>query len=205
MGIYERFVLPRLVDFVCARKPQMRQRPAVVSAASGEVLEIGFGSGLNLPFYDPGKVARLRALEPSDEMRSMARRRLENVPFPVEELVASAEEIPLADHSVDTVLVTYTLCTIPDAGRALAEMRRVLRAGGRLLFCEHGAAPDGEVLRWQNRLNPIWKRLSGGCNLNRPIPQLLETHGFRLREMTGEYVPGWRPGSFTYCGSASPS
>ena len=184
-------------------KPSMRQRAKVVPFALGRVLEVGFGSGLNLPFYDKTKVPHVWALEPSREMWALAEERVHGAGIPVEFLNATAEEIPLPDRSADTVLVTFTLCTLPDVQRALREMARVLKPGGELVFCEHGLAPDENVRRWQDRLNPIWKAFGGGCNLNRPIPALLELGGFRMREMSSMYIPGWRPASFNYWGRAS--
>ena len=202
MGLYERFLLPKVVNFTCSMKPNMRQRAKVVPLASGSVLEVGFGSGLNLPFYDSTKVQRVWALDPSAEMWAIAEGRVRGTGFPVEFLKAPAEQIPLANESADTVLVTYTLCTLPDVRRALGEMARVLKPGGELVFCEHGAAPDESVRRWQNRLNPVWKALGGGCNLNRPIPSLIEEAGFRMRELSSMYIPGWKPASFNYWGCA---
>jgi ubiquinone/menaquinone biosynthesis C-methylase UbiE len=184
-------------------KPSMRQRAKVVPFALGSVLEVGFGSGLNLPFYDNTKVQHVWALDPSREMWTLAEERVRGAGIPVEFLNATAEEIPLPNRSADTVLVTFTLCSLPDVQRALREMARVLKQGGELVFCEHGLAPDENVRRWQNRLNPIWKAFGGGCNLNRPIPSLLEQGGFRLREMSSMYIPGWRPASFNYWGRAS--
>ncbi|MBE0606490.1 MAG: class I SAM-dependent methyltransferase [Deltaproteobacteria bacterium] len=203
MGLYARRLLPKLVDFTCRTKPCMRQRAKVVPSAQGCVLEVGFGSGLNLPFYDTAKVRRVWALDPSRELWAMAGERVRGAGFPVEYLEAAAEEIPLPDRSADTVLVTFTLCTLPDVSRALREMARVLKPGGELLFSEHGLAPDEDVRRWQNRLNPVWRAFAGGCNLNRPIPSLLEEGGFRLREISSMYIPGWRPASFACWGRAS--
>jgi SAM-dependent methyltransferase len=201
-GLYARHVLPRLVSFACSRPPTMRQREKIVPRARGRVLEVGIGPGLNLPFYDPARVRRLWGLDPSVEMTARADGRRRDVDFEVELIEGRAEEIPLEDASVDTILATYTLCTIADVVTALSSMRRVLHPRGELLFCEHGAAPDTSVRRWQNRLNPLWRRLGGGCNLNRPIPALLERGGFRIREMDARYLPGWRPGSFNYLGAA---
>jgi SAM-dependent methyltransferase len=203
MGLYTRFILPKVVEFTCSMKPSMRQRAKVVPFALGSVLEVGFGSGLNLPFYDNTKVQHVWALDPSREMWTLAEERVRGAGIPVEFLNATAEEIPLPNRSADTVLVTFTLCSLPDVQRALREMARVLKQGGELVFCEHGLAPDENVRRWQNRLNPIWKAFGGGCNLNRPIPSLLEQGGFRLREMSSMYIPGWRPASFNYWGRAS--
>lgn len=202
MGLYDRYILPRVVDFTCGLKPNMRQRAKVVPLARGDVLEVGFGSGLNLAYYDPTRTRSVWALEPSAEMWAMARERVRAAGFPVELLKAQAEEIPLPDDSADSVVVTYTLCTLPDVPRALREVARVLKSDGELVFCEHGAAPDEGVRRWQNRLNPIWKVLGGGCNLNRPIPSLLQQSGFAISELSTMYIPGWRPASFNYWGRA---
>ena len=204
MGLYRRYILPRVVHFTCGLKPNMRQREKGVPRARGRVLEIGIGSGLNLPYYDSAKVSKLWGLDPSPEMTRMAKRTAGSPPFEVEFIGLPGDEIPLADHSVDTVVVTYTLCTIPDTAPALRQMNRVLRPGGELIFCEHGAAPDASVRRWQDRLNPIWKQLGGGCNLNRPIPMLIEAGGFRITSLDTMYLPGWRPASFNYWGTAVP-
>ncbi len=204
MGLYERYVLPRVVHFTCGLKPNMRQREKVVPRARGRVLEIGIGSGLNLPYYDSANVSKVWGLDPSPKMTQMARRTASSLPFEVEFIGLPGDEIPLEDSSVDTVVVTYTLCTIPDTTPALRQMSRVLRPGGELIFCEHGAAPDSAVRRWQNLINPIWKRLGGGCNLNRPIPALIEAGGFRIKSLETMYIPGWRPASFNYWGTAVP-
>ena len=170
--------------------------------AEGRVLEVGIGSGLNLPLYAAGKVKHLWGLDPSMESWAMAKPAVAQVEFDVEFIGAAAEEIPLEDNSADTVLVTYTLCSLEKIVPALGEMRRVLRQSGRLIFCEHGTAPDEGVRRWQNRLNPIWKRVAGGCNLNLPIPSVLESAGFKIREMDTMYIPGWKPACFNYWGTA---
>jgi ubiquinone/menaquinone biosynthesis C-methylase UbiE len=180
----------------------MCQREKVVPHARGRVLEVGIGSGLNLPYYDVTKITKIWGLDPAPEMTRMARRAAGSLPFEVEFIGLPGDEIPLEDSSVDTVVVTYTLCTIPDTSPALRQMSRVLRPGGELLFCEHGAAPDAAVRRWQDRLNPIWKRLGGGCNLNRQIPALIEAGGFRIKHMDAMYIPGWRPASYNYWGTA---
>ncbi|MDE3053754.1 MAG: class I SAM-dependent methyltransferase [Gemmatimonadota bacterium] len=204
MGWYRRFVLPRAVHWACGLDTHMRQRAKVVPQARGRVLEVGVGSGLNLAFYDPSVVTKLWALEPSAPLLRMAERAPRAAALDVEFIGLPAEEISLDDASVDTVVVTYTLCTIPDVGAALRHMRRVLRPGGRLLFCEHGVAPDQRVRRWQDRLNPVWKPLAGGCNLNRPIPALIEAAGFRITKLDTMYLPGWRPAAFNYWGEAVP-
>lgn len=202
MGIYDRYVLPRLIHIACGLKPNMRQREKVVPLASGDVLEIGAGSGLNLPYFDSDKVSRLFALEPSVEAWSIAEDKVRTMSFPVDFLEAPAESIPLASGSVDSILVTYTLCTIPEAEKALAEMRRVLRDGGQLIFCEHGLAPDPGVSKWQDRINPIWKPLAGGCHLNRDIPSIIRSGGFEVRTMETMYLPGPKPMTFNYWGTA---
>ena len=204
MGLYSKYILPRVIHFTCGLKPNMRQREKVVPHARGQVLEVGIGSGLNLPYYDATKVTRVWGLEPSPEMTRMAAQAARSLPFEVEFIGLPGDEIPLDDGSVDTVVVTYTLCTIPDTLPALGQMRRVLRPGGELIFCEHGAAPDASVRRWQDRLNPVWRRLGGGCNLNRPIPALIEAGGFRIDSLDTMYLPGWRPASFNYWGTAVP-
>ena len=180
----------------------MYQRHKVVPLAKGHVLEIGIGSGLNLQFYDSSKVEYVWGLDPSAQMRKMTEKRAIKTPFEVEFIGLSGEEIPLESNRVNTVLVTYTLCTIPDVLQALSEMRRVLKPRGELIFCEHGLAPDEDVRRWQDRINPIWKRMGGGCNLNRPIPNIIKQGGFKINNIETMYIPGWRPASFNYWGCA---
>ena len=180
----------------------MRQREKLVPLARGRVLEVGIGSGLNLPYYESARITGVWGLDPSPELTRMASEAAGAVPFDVEFISAGSEDIPLESSSFDTVVITYTLCTLPESTRALREMARVLKPGGRLLFCEHGVAPDAGVRRWQNRLNPVWRRMSGGCQLNRNIPELIRQGGFAIRGMEMMYVPGWRPTSFNYWGSA---
>ena len=203
MGIYEKFLMPKLVHFACGLKPTMKQREKVVPLACGRVLEIGIGSGLNIPFYSAHKVEHLWGLDPSSEMWSIAEKNAAQHQLEVEFIQSGAESIPLDNNSADTVVMTYTLCTIPEVRSALGEIRRVLKPGGQLIFCEHGLAPDKDVQRWQNRLNPAWKKLGGGCNLNRPIPELLHHSGFRSTDMQTMYIPGWKPGCFNYWGTAT--
>jgi len=202
LGLYSRFVLPRIIQFACGLKPHMRQRAKIVPSAAGRVLEIGIGSGLNLPFYDAGKVSHLWGLDPSPDIWALASDQVRKVEIPVEYLPASAESIPLDAVSVDTIVVTYSLCSIPDVAAAMAEMRRVLRPGGRVLFAEHGLAPDPDVRKWQDRVTPLWKKVGGGCHLNRDIPGLLRAGGFRIAELETMYLPGWRPATFNYWGAA---
>ncbi len=203
MGIYERYVLPRVVHWACGVRPIAKQRAKVVPAAEGRVLEIGVGTGLNLPYYDPARVTKLWGLEPAEPMRRLAAPRVEALALDFTFLDLPGEEIPLDADSVDTVVVTYTLCSIEDPTPALRGMARVLRPGGRLLFCEHGAAPDAGVRRWQDRVAPLWRRLGGGCRLNRDIPAVLDAGGFRVDRLETMYIPGWRPASFNYWGTAS--
>lgn len=202
MSIYEDRVLPHLINFACSTKPSRKQREKIVPLAEGEVLEIGFGSGLNLPYYRPARVTKIWGLEPSEGMRRKARPIVEKAGLNVEFIDLPGESIPLAANSVDTVLVTYSLCTIPDAIAALEGMRRVLKPGGRLLFCEHGIAPDENVRRWQQRLNPAWSRIAGGCNMNRDILGLLAEGGFEVIDEERMYVPGPKILSYNYWGAA---
>lgn len=202
MGFYSRLILPRMIGMACGTRPVMRQRGKVVPLAEGTVLEVGIGSGLNLPLYSSDRVTKVLGLEPSPDMTRLARRAAEDVDIEVEFLDCPGEAISLDRDAVDTVLLTYTLCTIPDAQKALSEMARVLKPGGRLIFCEHGAAPDASVRRWQDRVDPIWKRIAGGCHLNRPIPGLIEQGGFQISELDTMYLPGWRPATFNYWGTA---
>jgi ubiquinone/menaquinone biosynthesis C-methylase UbiE len=179
-------------------------RKRVVGAAQGRVLEIGIGSGLNLPLYGP-QVCSILALEPSPALLRMARKRAAKASIAVDFLEASAEIVPLDDHDVDTVVTTWTLCTIPDAPRALAEMRRVLKPAGTLLFVEHGRAPEPGVARWQDRLDPFWSRIAGGCHLNRKVDDLIAGSGFRFESLAHARLPGPRTHTFLYEGSAKPA
>jgi len=205
MGFYRKYMLPGITHFTCGLKPMMKQREKVVPLAAGRVLEIGFGSGLNLPYYLPGRVEHLWGLDPSREMLALAGKKGIPVDFDVEFIEAPAESIPLDRDSADSVVITYTLCTIPDVLSALAEARRVLRPDGRLIFCEHGASPDRAVRRWQDALTPAWKIVGGGCHLNRKITELLEQGGFVINHLETMYIPGWKPACFNYWGTAKPA
>lgn len=204
MGFYSDIILPRLCDFAMRNKLLLPIRERLIGAAEGRVLEIGVGSGLNLPFYRP-PVRDVLALEPAERLVTMARSACRGTIMPVSFLEASAEAIPLEDHCVDTIVTTWTMCSIPHAVKALEEMRRVLRPGGKLLFVEHGLAPDESVRRWQNRLTPAWRCISGGCHLNRPIRSMIESAGFRIDRIETGYIPGPRPMTFMYEGSARPN
>lgn len=203
MGVYEKYVLPHFINCACSAKPMMKQREKVVPRAQGTVLEIGIGTGLNLPYYDSARVDRLIGLDPSEKSWALAGERAAHLDFEVEFIGLPGEEIPLDDASVDTVVVTFALCTIPDPVAALKGMARVLRPGGELIFCEHGRAPDPGVVKWQDRINPMWTRIAGGCHLNRDIPALLGEGGFGIENLEQQYIPGTpRFAGFNYWGGA---
>jgi ubiquinone/menaquinone biosynthesis C-methylase UbiE len=199
---YERNILPHLLDFACGLKPMRRQRDKVVPHARGVVLEIGIGTGLNLPHYKPEQIVSLTGLDPSMQMHPKALKRLSRTGLKLTLLPVGAEGIPLPDASVDTVVMTYTLCTIPEPLQALTEIRRVLKADGKLLFTEHARAPDASVRKWQDRLQPVWGKLAGGCHLGRDIQGLLEQAGFHFTQIDMRYLPGPRPFTFNVWGEA---
>jgi ubiquinone/menaquinone biosynthesis C-methylase UbiE len=201
MGLYDRYVLPYLIDIACGLPMVQAQRRQVVPKAHGRVLEIGMGTGRNLPFYDRSRISRLVGVDPALQMHRLARQRSRAAGIAVELMGLSAEKLPTADASFDTVVCTYTLCSIPDVAQALREMRRVLVPGGKLLFCEHGLAPDASVRRWQERLQPFWGPLAGGCHLGRDIPSLLDAAGFTATTQAA-YLAGPRPMTFHYWGEA---
>ena len=204
MGFYQTRVVPHLVNLAMRQAHLLPHRQQVVGAAEGRVLEIGIGSGPNLPLYG-ARVSSVIGLEPSPALLRMARPRASAATIPVSLLDASAEAIPLDSGSIDTIVVTWTLCTIPDASRALAEMRRVLRPVGALLFVEHGRAPEPGVARWQDRLDPLWSRLAGGCHLNRKIDDLMTDAGFRIEVLEHSRLPGPPTHNFLYQGCARPA
>jgi ubiquinone/menaquinone biosynthesis C-methylase UbiE len=202
VGVYAKYVLPRLIDLAMRNEDTTRLRAAWIPLARGEVLEVGIGSGLNLPFYS-SDVHRIHGVDPSLELQRMANKKAMAKPIEVDFLLQSAEEqLPLADASIDTVVMTWTLCSIPNATKALQQMKRVLKASGRLIFLEHGRAPDPRVAVWQGRITPIWKRTCGGCHLNRKIDDLITAAGFRIAELKTCYLPGPRPMTYTYQGVA---
>ena len=202
MGLYGDQVVPRLTNVVLANREFGKIRRRVAAGLSGEVLEVGFGSGLNVPFY-PAEVARVFAVDPALVGRKLAARRVAASTVPIEFVGLDGERLPLDAGSVDHVLVTWTMCTIPGVGRALREMHRVLRVGGQLHFAEHGRSPDPGVARWQDRLNPLQQRWAGGCNLNRPIDQLVAGTGFEMTGLEQFYVKGPKPFGYMYEGVAT--
>lgn len=205
MGLYDRFILPRLINCACGASLVTKQRLRIIPQAQGVVLEVGIGSGLNLPLYDRNKVTELIGIDPGEGIVNLGRKRAAALQFPVRFILLEGESIPLEAKSVDTVVVTYTLCTIPGVQAALEGMRKVLKPGGRLLFCEHGLAPDENVARTQQRLSGLWKKIAGGCHLNRDIPNVLETGGFRVNQLDSYYLQSApRFAGYHYVGSAIP-
>jgi ubiquinone/menaquinone biosynthesis C-methylase UbiE len=202
MGVYAKYVLPHFIDLSMRNKETARVRADWVPHARGDVLEVGIGSGLNLPFYS-AEVRRVYGVEPSAELQKMARKRMASQAAKVEFLSQSAEDdLPLSDMNIDTVVMTWTLCSIPDPLKALRQMKRVLKPNGYLIFIEHGRAPDARVAAWQDQLTPLWKRIGGGCHLNRKIDELLVGAGFTIDELRTAYLPGPRPMTYTYQGFA---
>jgi ubiquinone/menaquinone biosynthesis C-methylase UbiE len=203
VGLYRKLIVPRLTDLVMRNKHLGPYRQRVIGAAEGRVLEIGVGSGLNLGHY-PAAVRELLALEPDPKLIRLARNRSAERSRAVSFMEASAERIPLENSSIDTVVSTWTMCTINDVRRALEEIRRVLKPGGRLLFVEHGLSPDASVRKWQHRLDPLWTRVGGGCHLDRPIETLVTAAGFEIDRLKAGYMPGPKPMTFMYEGAARP-
>jgi len=189
MSYYEERILPHIIDRACSMGQVMKLRSQLVPRAKGRVLEVGMGSGINLEFYNPETVSMVYGLEPSEGMRRKAIPNVKRSPIHVEWLGLPGEQIPLADNSVDTILLTFTLCTIPDWNTALLQMKRVLKPGGELLFLEHGEAPHETTRKWQHRITPGWKKISGGCHLNRHIADLIRHAGFELEELENLYIP----------------
>ena len=205
MNLYERWVLPRLIDLTMKNREATRHRQGLLPAARGRVLEIGIGSGLNLPFYG-AEVERVVGVDPSEELLALTRGRLRDAPFEVELLARTAEALPFEAGRFDSAVTTWTLCSVPDAMSALAELRRVLKPGGQLIFVEHGRAEAPGVAAWQDRLNGLWGRLAGGCNINRPIAAMIRDAGFRIEDLeTGHLVKGPKLLTYHYRGRARPA
>ena len=203
MSFYDKYILPHFLNCACGTKPIQYQREKVVPLATGLVLEIGIGSGLNIPFYNTAKVTRVLGLDPSEELNRMARKVAEEKGLAVEFILGGAEAIALPDNHVDTVLVTYTMCTIPQVAEAIKEINRVLKPKGKLIFCEHGLAPDANIAKWQNRIDPYWGKIAGGCHLNRNIPALISAAGFKIESMEQMYLPSTpKFAGYNYWGTA---
>jgi ubiquinone/menaquinone biosynthesis C-methylase UbiE len=204
MGFYTNHILPHLIHWSMRQDTFTPFRRRVLAGADGRVLEIGIGSGINLALYPPA-VTHVVGIDASSKLLALARERSASAAVPVELIGASAEHIPMPHHSVDTVVTTWTLCSIRDVHAALREMCRVLKPGGQLLFVEHGLSPDAHVQRWQHRLTPLWKPLAGGCHLNRAIAELIEGAGFHLERVDNTYMAGPRPLTYMYEGRARPT
>ena len=203
MNLYNKYILPSLIISGCNKKPQMKQREKIIPNAKGKVLEVGIGSGLNLSFYDPDKVTELVGIDPSLELWEK-RQPIKDLGFHYEFIKGVAEDMPFGKDNFDTIVITYTLCSIPDFQSAFESLRKVLKPNGKFLFCEHGKAPDKSVLLTQNAINPIWKLIGGGCNINRDIPSIINGNGFKILNLETMYVPGWKPVSFNFWGEAKP-
>jgi ubiquinone/menaquinone biosynthesis C-methylase UbiE len=202
MGVYERWIVPRLLDLAMRNRVLDPYRQRTIETAQGLVLEVGVGSGLNLPFYGPA-VIRVVGLDPSTELLRLTSKPTADAVVPVSRLQGSMEHVPFADAAFDTIVMTWTLCSIPNPIAALTEMRRVLRPGGRLLFVEHGLSPETRIARWQHRWTPCWKRIGGGCHLDRKTDDLIRVAGFGLDEIETGYMKGPKPWTFMYQGSAT--
>ncbi len=189
-SLYDRFVLPKLLKCACSAKPMMKQRAKVVPLAAGEVLELGIGMGLNLGYYDADKVQTVTGVDPAPELRAIAEAAPRDPRLTVRVEDGTAEALPFADGAFDCVVCTFTLCSVHDPAAALAEAKRVLKPGGRLLYCEHGLAPEPDVAKWQRRIEPIWKRLAGGCHLTRPVTSAIRAAGFKVERQDSMFVPG---------------
>lgn len=202
MGFYAKHVLPLCLDKACGIGPISKQRQKIVPFAEGVVLEVGIGSGQNLPFYDPIKVSRIIGVDPDDHIWKRSTKRRADCPIEIERIGLSGEDIPLEKNIADTVVVTYSLCTIPDPVKALNEMNRILKPGGQILFTEHGKAPDTNIHKWQNRIDPIWKKIAGGCHSGRDIPALFHEAGLTLETLEEMYIPGPKVLGYNYWGAA---
>jgi len=206
MAFYNRVILPNLIGTACKQSPIMKQRAKIVPEASGIVAEIGMGAAPNLPLYDPARIKAVIGIEPNKGLRKKATRLIAAQDLPVELVDGVAENLPLDTDSIDTVVLTYTLCSLPDVSGAMSEIRRVLKPGGRLLFCEHGAAPDAGVLKWQRRIEPVWKIIGGGCHLARPIDRMIEAGGFAFEKLDASYMPkSPKITAYDYIGAAKPA
>ena len=205
MSFYEKYILPRFLNCACASEPITYQRKKVVPLAEGKILEVGIGSGLNLPFYEKSKIEEIWGIDPSEELNAMAKKVAIKEDINVNFITSSAEDIPFPNDYFDTVLITYTMCTIPSVLQANKEIRRVLKHNGKMIFCEHGVSPDENIKKWQKRLNSIWGIIAGGCNINSNIPMLIKSSGFKIVEMDEMYLPKTpRIAGYNYWGYAKP-
>ena len=189
MSLYNKYILPKFLNCACGSKPINNQRQKVVPLARGKVLDIGIGSGLNIPFYNSDKIDKVIGIDPSHELIELAKELANDSKASIDLVIGSAESIPYPDNFFDTVLVTYTMCTIPNVAIANKEMWRVLKDDGRLIFCEHGLAPDKKISKWQNRIDPFWGKIAGGCHLNRDIQKLITDAGFSFESLDKMYLP----------------
>ena len=189
LSFYDKYILPKFLNCACGSKPINYQREKIVPLAEGTVLDVGIGSGLNIPYYNKSKIKCLYGLDPSIELLNLAKSLAKKNELEIEFLECGAEAIRLPNDSIDTVVITYTLCTIPDTQLSNQEIIRVLKPNGKLLFCEHGLAPDINIAKWQKRINPIWNKIAGGCNLNRDIPNLIRSSGLKISNMEEMYLP----------------
>ena len=189
MNLYNKYILPKFLNCACGSKPINYQRQKVVPLAKGKVLDIGIGSGLNIPFYNSDKIDQVIGIDPSHELIELAKELANDSKASIDFVIGSAESIPYPDNFFDTVLVTYTMCTIPNVAIANKEIWRVLKEDGRLIFCEHGLAPDKKISKWQNRIDPFWGKIAGGCHLNRDIQKLITDAGFSFESLDKMYLP----------------
>ena len=187
--MYDKYILPYVLNCTCGQKPFIRQRQKLVPIAKGKVLEVGIGSGLNMPYFDTSKISSVVGIDPSEELIQLAEKRINDSMPDIDFVISKAEEMQFNDNLFDTVLITYTICTVGDVSASLKQIKRVLKSDGQLLFCEHGLAPDEKVVKWQNRINKFWPTISGGCNINKNIPLLIEQAGFAITNMEQMYLP----------------
>lgn len=203
MGIYEKYMLPKIINVVMQNPDMAALRRRVVPEAEGDVIEVGFGSGHNLPFYSDA-VRSVTGIDPSVELKDLAVERISEARVPIEIVNQSAEEMPFENAHFDSAVVTWTFCTVPSAEKVLSELRRVLKPGGQLMFVEHGRSPDAKTAKWQDRVNPIWKPIGGGCNINRKIDEAIRNSGFNITDLDHPAIKGPAIMTYQYLGRAIP-
>ena len=189
MSLYDKYILPHLLNCTCNQNPFIHQRRKVVPLAKGNILEIGIGSGLNIPFYEEEGIDKIWGIDPSEELIAMAKNQVKDDTPEIELIISKAEDIDFDDAFFDTILMTYTMCTISNLSGAFTQLKRVIKPTGKLIFCEHGMAPDKSVVKWQNRINTFWPKISGGCNINKEIPSIIESSGFSILDLENMYLP----------------